>query len=62
MGNKKAIWRGGIYLAGMTLLALGITLTTLAGLPTPAGRCGPKELIQNFCWDKIAKNDIATEL
>ncbi|MDY2810518.1 MAG: tRNA glutamyl-Q(34) synthetase GluQRS [Candidatus Faecousia sp.] len=37
-------------------------LTTLAGLPTPAGRCGPKELIQNFCWDKIAKNDIATEL
>ena len=38
------------------------TLTTLAGLPAPAGRCGPKELIQNFCWDKIAKNDIVTEL
>lgn len=36
MGSKKAIWRGGIYLAGMTLLALGITLTTLAGLGASA--------------------------
>lgn len=36
MGSKKAIWRGGIYLAGMTLLALGITLTTLSGLGASA--------------------------
>lgn len=36
MESKKAIWRGGIYLAGMTLLALGITLTTLAGLGASA--------------------------
>ena len=34
--KKKMAWRIGIYLAGMTLLALGITLTTLAGLGASA--------------------------
>ncbi len=36
MKKQKMIWRGGIYLAGMTLLALGITLTALAGLGASA--------------------------
>lgn len=36
MQKEKAIWRGVIYLLGMTLLALGITLTTLAGLGASA--------------------------
>ncbi len=34
--KKKMAWRIGIYLVGMTLLALGITLTTLAGLGASA--------------------------
>ena len=36
MKKRKLVWRWGIYLAGMTLLALGITLTTLAGLGASA--------------------------
>lgn len=36
MEKRKLVWRWGIYLAGMTLLALGITLTTLAGLGASA--------------------------
>ena len=36
MQKRKNVWRWGIYLAGMTLLALGITLTTLAGLGASA--------------------------
>lgn len=36
MEKQRMIWRGGIYLVGMTLLALGITLTTLAGLGASA--------------------------
>lgn len=31
MVSREKIWRMGIYLSGMTLLALGITLTTLSG-------------------------------
>ena len=34
--KRKNVWRWGIYLVGMTLLALGITLTTLAGLGASA--------------------------
>ena len=48
MGNKKAIWRGGIYLAGMTLLALGITLTTLAGLGASAIVSVPYTISRGF--------------
>ena len=36
MEKRKLAFRWGIYLAGMTLLALGITLTTLAGLGASA--------------------------
>ncbi len=36
MEKRKLAYRWGIYLAGMTLLALGITLTTLAGLGASA--------------------------
>ena len=36
MEKRKQACRWGIYLAGMTLLALGITLTTLAGLGASA--------------------------
>lgn len=36
MEKRKQAYRWGIYLAGMTLLALGITLTTLAGLGASA--------------------------
>ena len=36
MEKRKLACRWGIYLAGMTLLALGITLTTLAGLGASA--------------------------
>lgn len=36
MEKWKLAYRWGIYLAGMTLLALGITLTTLAGLGASA--------------------------
>ena len=36
MQKRKNVWRWGIYLVGMTLLALGITLTTLAGLGASA--------------------------
>ena len=36
MDKRKQACRWGIYLAGMTLLALGITLTTLAGLGASA--------------------------
>ena len=31
MVSREKIWRMGIYLSGMTLLALGITMTTLSG-------------------------------
>ena len=31
MVSREKIWRMGIYLSGMMLLALGITLTTLSG-------------------------------
>ena len=48
MGKKKAIWRGGIYLAGMTLLALGITLTTLAGLGASAIVSVPYTISRGF--------------
>lgn len=34
--KKKMAWRIGIYLVGMTVLALGITLNTLSGLGTSA--------------------------
>ena len=34
--KKKMAWRNGIYLVGMTVLALGITLNTLSGLGTSA--------------------------
>ena len=36
MESGKKFWRIGIYLAGMTLLALGITLTSLSGLGASA--------------------------
>ena len=36
MKNKKNIWRFGIYLGGMIVLAIGITLNTKAGLGTSA--------------------------
>lgn len=48
MQKEKAIWRGGIYLAGMTLLALGITLTTLAGLGASAIVSVPYTISRGF--------------
>lgn len=48
MQKEKAIWRGVIYLLGMTLLALGITLTTLAGLGASAIVSVPYTISRGF--------------
>ena len=45
------VWRGAVYLAGMTLLALGITLTTLAGRGASAIVSVPYTI---SCWSGLS--------